>query len=83
MGEDMGRLKASCVEEMVRELREVFLFDEKRFVNQLIVSRCDPRGRGGGSSHQKDEETGVCIRLCRNVRGQVARARARKRELQE
>ena len=34
--EDMGRLKASCVEEMVRELR-VFLFEEKRFVNQLIV----------------------------------------------
>ena len=36
VGEAMGRLKASCVDEMARELREL-LFEEKRFANQLIA----------------------------------------------
>lgn len=38
LGDEVGRLNASCVEEMAVRLDwRVFLFDEKRLVNQLIA----------------------------------------------
>ena len=47
LGEDVGMLKASCVDDMaVRELR-LFLPGEKRLVNQLMGKMC---GRRDGDS---------------------------------